>query len=252
MRFEIATATPQRIENRVSERICVCFGTWEATNVNISLKFRNSRCHDRPWPCKVSCQTNVPRHHTRTKMLSKRVSTNWRTEIAYDFQDPELWIKTHFCHPKFLSAFSGFDSPGLEQYYFDERAKPSLQVISVSILLASTPREPEQYCLDGKAKQSLQVVCNWKCPRRRRKALKFASANEFAYFSVREGPPAWIFHEIFEIPDCMTDLGLLMPNKCSQTPPPDKNVKQTCLYTLTDGYCIRFSGSKAMNQHVFF
>ena len=47
---------------------------------------------------------------------------------------------------------------------------------------------------------------NSKSPGRRRKALKFASATEFAYFSAREGPPASIFHENFEIPDFMTDL----------------------------------------------
>ena len=40
-----------------------------------------------------------------------------------------------------------------------------------------------------------------------KQALKFASANKFAYFSAREGPPASIFHENFEISDFMTDLG---------------------------------------------
>ena len=105
--------------------MCVFFGTWAATNMNISRNFRNSRLHDRPWPGKILCQTNFPRHLSRTKMLGKCVSTNWRTDIAYDFQDPELWIKTHFCHPKFLLAFSGFDAPEATTVLFKAGGKPS-------------------------------------------------------------------------------------------------------------------------------
>ena len=37
-------------------------------------------------------------------------------------------------------------------------------------------------------------------------ALKFASASEFGDFSSREGPPASIFHEIFEISNSAPDL----------------------------------------------
>ena len=44
----------------------------------------------------------------------------------------------------------------------------------------------------------------------------------------------------------------LASNKFSQTPRPDQNVKRICLYKLTGGYRKRYSGSRAMKQHVIF
>ena len=43
-------------------------------------------------------------------------------------------------------------------------------------------------------------------PRRRRKALKFASARKFCDFRAREGSPAARYHEIFEISDFASGL----------------------------------------------
>ena len=58
--------------------------------------FKNADFHDRPWLCKISCQTNSSKHGAPTKMISEYVSTNWRAETANDFQDPELWSNTWY------------------------------------------------------------------------------------------------------------------------------------------------------------
>ena len=48
-------------------------------------------------------------------------------------------------------------------------------------------------------------------------ALKFASASQFGDFSSREGPPASVFHEIFDFSSSAPDLG------------PRKSVAKNCL-----------------------
>ena len=78
--------------------------------------------------------------------------------------------------------------------------------ISVNIFSASTTR-PRRDLLGRKGGTVSTSHIRSKIPGRRRKALKFASASEFAHFLAREGPPASIFHENFENSDFMTDLG---------------------------------------------
>ena len=82
--------------------------------------------------------------------------------------------------------------------------------------------------------------------------MKFASAREFGDFSPREGPPASIFHEIFEISDFAPDLA---PRKSfarnfSGTPLPNHNHQHIFLDKLTGGYRKPLSGFRARSQNV--
>ena len=107
--------------------------------------------------------------------------------------------------PKIRLAFSCFDAPGLEEYY-----------------------------LDGQEEPSLQNIYNYKWPRRRRKALKFASANEFGDFSSRQRPPASRFHENFRNFGfciwpwiCKISCQNKFPGRGSQPIPPTNAPQQT-------------------------
>ena len=88
-----------------------------------------SRFHDRTWPCKVACQTNIPRHHARTKMLSGYVSANWRADIANDFQYPELWSNTWLFYPTILLTFFSLRRPGARRELLRQHKESCLQAI---------------------------------------------------------------------------------------------------------------------------
>ena len=85
--------------------------------------------HDRPWRCKIWCQTNFPKHHAPTKMLSKYVSANWRVNIANDSQDPKLWTETWIFYPENLLTDFRLRHPGARTNLFERWAEPSLQTI---------------------------------------------------------------------------------------------------------------------------
>ena len=95
-------------------------------------------------------------------------------------------------------------------------------------------------------------MCNSKSARRRRKALKFASASEFGNFASRGKPPASIFHEISKISNFAPDLD---PHKSfaknfSGTPRPNHNHQHISLNKLTGGYRKWLSGFWADNENV--
>ena len=134
---------------------------------------------DRKWPrrrrkaLKVASARqfgDVSSRHGPIKTTSTYLSTVWRADIRNDCQDSEQKTKPWRAYLKILFIIVLLRNPGREQYY--------LLVHTIS---------------------SLHVMCDSKWPRRRRKALKFATANEFSVFSPRERPPAPIFHEFFEI-----------------------------------------------------
>ena len=158
-------AAPQGIEIRVSERICVFFGTWRATSVNISWNFRKFEFCLRPWSCKISYQNNFPGHNGPINTTSEYLSTNWRAEIKIYRADLAQFTKTSSKCPKIRLAFFWL-----------------------------WPPRPRGALLDGKrntvSTSHVLLDVTW----RRHKALKFASASEFGDFSLREGPPASMFH----------------------------------------------------------
>ena len=162
-------------------------------------------------------------HRGPTTTTSTYLSTNWRADIENDCQDFEQEAKTSPKCPKILFTKFLLRAPGRKEYYLPVNTIPSLQVMSA-----------------------------WQYPRRRRKALKFASASEFADFSLRERSPASIFHEIFEISDFAPDLD---PRKSfsknfSGTPRPNHNHQHISLDKLTGGYRKRLSGFWTGGQNV--
>ena len=92
--LEMATAAPQGIEIRVSERIWSFFLTWGATSVNISWNFRNFGFCIWPWSCKISSQNDFPGHRGPTNTTSEYLSTNWRAEIKIYRADLAQFTKT--------------------------------------------------------------------------------------------------------------------------------------------------------------
>ena len=83
-------------------------------------------------------------------------------------------------------------------------------------------------------------------------SIEIASAKKFCDFRAREGSPAAIFHEIFEISNCAPDLNLYKysSKNCSGTPRPNHNHQHTSLNKLTGGCRKRLSGFRARNQNV--
>ena len=86
----------------------------------------------------------------------------------------------------------------------------------------------------------------------RRKALQFAPASEFVYFSAHERPRASIFHENFEISNSAPDLvhHKSFAKNFSGTPRPNHNHQHIPLNNLTGGYRKRLSGFRATSQNV--
>ena len=110
--LEMATAAPQGIEIRVSERIWSFFFTWEATSVNISWNFRNFGFCIWPCSCKISSQNNFPGHRGPTNTTSEYLSTNWRAEIKIYRADLAQFTKTSSKCPKIRLAFFWLRRPG--------------------------------------------------------------------------------------------------------------------------------------------